>query len=118
MSFSTVSIAAACRVPTLLSPYRCISPLMVPLDTPQLPQCSVGRKLMADLVRYSCPRELVPCIEAALAANGYIVAESSLREDSGCAVADIEVWGAAACAAVHLLESLPYTLTRHACSRS
>lgn len=103
----------------------------------QLPLCSVGRKLMADLARYTCPRDLVPCIEAALAANGYVIAESSTRGDDnvlvvmrcgavqvllascpGSDLAEIEVWGAAACAAVQLLESLPCALTRHACSGS
>jgi hypothetical protein len=90
---------------------------------------------MADLVRYTCPCELLPCIEAALAANGYVDAESSLRENDnnlvvmrcgavqvllasspGSDVADIEVWGAAACAAVQFLETLPFALTRCTCA--
>ena len=92
---------------------------------------------MADLIRYTCPRDLGPCIEAALAANGYMVTESSLRRADdvlivmrcgaaqvllasgpGSDVADIEVWGAAAGATVQLLESLPFDLMRHACSGS
>jgi hypothetical protein len=90
---------------------------------------------MADLVRYTCPRELLPFIEAALATNGYTVVESSLREDDnmlvvmrcgavqvllascpGSDVADIEVWRAAACAAVQFLETLPFGLTRCTCA--
>jgi hypothetical protein len=47
----------------------------------QLLLCSVESILVADLVRYTCPCELLPCIEAALAANGYVEAESSLREN-------------------------------------
>lgn len=90
---------------------------------------------MANPVRYTCLRELAPCIEAALAANGYVVAESVRREEDGTvlvvfcsgtaqvllatcpanAEADIEVWGDAQAAAVQLLEALPFDLIRHAC---
>jgi len=91
---------------------------------------------MADLVRYTCPRERIPCVEAALASNEYVVVESVRREEDGTvlvvlcngtaqvllaacpenAIADIEVWGDAQAAAVQLLESLPFALTRHACA--
>jgi len=89
---------------------------------------------MTHPVRYTCPRELVPCIEAALAANGYAVeaatrlgaghdilevmqcgaAQVLLATYPGESAADIEVWGDAQTIAVHLLESLPYTLARQA----
>jgi hypothetical protein len=90
---------------------------------------------MANLARYTCHRDLVPCIEAALAANGYVVTETVQRENDGTVLvvlcsgtaqvllatcpdndaADIEVWGDAQAAAVQLLEGLPFDLLRHAC---
>jgi hypothetical protein len=90
------------------------------------------RKLMAQSIRYTCRHELLPCIEAALAANGYEVmaalrpgdddgvlvvmrcgtAQVLLAPSAGSAMADVEVWGVAQAATVQLLESLPVNLAK------
>jgi hypothetical protein len=99
---------------------------------PQLLMRSGWRKMMAQPIRYLCPQDLLPCIEAALAANGYEVVAASppgnddgvlvvmhcgtaqvlLAPRCGSAVADIEVWGVAQAATVQLLESLPLNLAK------
>jgi hypothetical protein len=82
-------------------------------------------------IRYTCPGELLPCVEAALAANGYIVTETSPGNSDNVLMimccgavevllascrkstqAHIEVWGTAQDMAVQLLESLPLELER------
>ncbi|MFL6547004.1 MAG: hypothetical protein ACJ8LM_17710 [Candidatus Udaeobacter sp.] len=85
---------------------------------------------MVHPIRYTCPRELFPHIEAALAANAYEVVAKAVLDDgdnvslvmrSGAAEvllvtssererAEIEVWGPAQAMAVQLLKSLPYDL--------
>ena len=87
---------------------------------------------MTPFIRYTCQPELLPIIEAALAANGYTIASPFQRSLSGATtmvmtsglatlllaytpdhtLADIEVWGDALPIAVELLESLPLALTR------
>ena len=87
---------------------------------------------MTPFIRYTCQPELLPIVEAALAANGYTVAspfqrslggETTLVMTSGLVtllldstpsstLAEIEVWGDALPAAVQLLESLPLVLSR------
>jgi len=87
---------------------------------------------MTPFVRYTCQPELLPFVEAALAANGYTVATPFQRSRNGATtmvmtsglvtlllahtpdqtVADIEVWGDALAVAVELLESLPFTLNK------
>lgn len=84
------------------------------------------------MVSYTCQHELLPVVEAALAANGYTIETplsrrihgSSLtimtRGDGGVLIthnaanelAEIDVWGAAQTAASRLLESLPLPLER------
>ena len=82
---------------------------------------------MVRIRRYSCPSELAPVLEAALAANGYTI-EIPYQENSkgdGAMVmmqgsafvllsqeatrnqCDIDIWGAAQHTAAVLLESLP-----------
>ncbi len=83
-------------------------------------------------IQYTCPRELLPCIEAALAANGYVVVAKTpldggdnislvmrcgavqvlLAAHPGRHQAAIEVCGPAQARAVQLLESLPFNLVR------
>ena len=85
---------------------------------------------MACPIRYTCPRELFPCSEAALAANAYEVvakvvqddgdtvslvmccgaAEVLLSTDSESEQTEIEVWGPAQAMAVQLLTALPFDL--------
>ena len=87
---------------------------------------------MASFILYTCQPELLPIIEAALAANGYTIASpfqrslsggSTLVMTSGLAtlllaytpdhtLAEIEVWGDALAVAMELLESLPFVLTK------
>jgi len=87
---------------------------------------------MASFIRYTCRPELLPNIEAALAANGYTIASPFQRSFGGATTlvmtcglatlllaytpthsfAEIEVWGVALAAAVQLLESLPLPLDR------
>jgi hypothetical protein len=84
------------------------------------------------MVRYTCMRVMLPTVEAALAAQGYIVERPLKQELNGdrmivmthrsavvllseCAqseVADIEVFGAAQAAATELLEQLPISLAK------
>jgi hypothetical protein len=98
----------------------------------QLLMRSGWRNMMAQPIRYTCPYDLLPCIEAALAANGYeVVAASRPGNDDGVlvvmrcgmaqvllapccgsAMADIEVWGVAQAATVQFLESLPLNLAK------
>lgn len=87
---------------------------------------------MTPFVRYTCQPELLPIVEAALAANGYTIATPFQRSQNGATtmvmtsglitlllaytpdhtLADIEVWGDALTVAVELLESLPFTLNK------
>jgi hypothetical protein len=87
---------------------------------------------MAPFIRYTCRPELLPNIEAALAANGYTIASPFQRSFGGATtlvmtcglatlllaytpthtLAEIEVWGVALAATVQLLESLPLPLDR------
>jgi hypothetical protein len=87
---------------------------------------------MASFIRYTCHPELLPNIEAALAANGYTIASPFQQSLTGATtlvmtcglatlllaytpthtLAEIEVWGVALAAAVQLLEALPLPLHR------
>jgi hypothetical protein len=91
---------------------------------------------MAPVIHYECLSELLPVVEAALAAHGYAITEPlqksvggghALVMGAGSASillahptdrdrAQIEVWGTARDAAAHFLESLPVKLRR--CHRS
>jgi hypothetical protein len=87
---------------------------------------------MVRIRRYSCPSELAPVLEAALAANGYTI-ELPYQEDSkgdGALVmtqgaasvlltqattsdqCEIDIWGEAQHMAAVLLESLPLNLDK------
>lgn len=83
------------------------------------------------MIRYTCQHEILPVIEGALAANGYVVdALLTERDVSACftimtngdcgvllaqnhtsGIAEIEIWGAAQSAASLLLKSLPLPIT-------
>src|SRR5215217_3555500 len=87
---------------------------------------------MAPIIRYECLSELLPVVEAALAAHGYAVTEPMQKSvggghalvmgagsasvllahptDHDCA--EIEVWGTARDMAARFLESLPVKLQR------
>jgi len=87
---------------------------------------------MVPVIRYECLSELLPVVEAALAAHGYTVTEPlqksvggghALVMGAGSASillahatdherAEIEVWGTARDAAARFLESLPVRLHR------
>jgi hypothetical protein len=87
---------------------------------------------MAFCIRYTCRSELLPSIEAVLAANGYSIASPFHRSHNGATtlvmtcglatlllastptsdLAEIEVGGVALTAAMQLLESLPIPLYR------
>ena len=87
---------------------------------------------MPNMAHYICASELLPMVEAALAANGYVVEaplEKQIGGDTlvvmtrGAAIvllsqsmqrqqADIEIWGDAQAAVTTLLESLPIPLRR------
>jgi hypothetical protein len=89
---------------------------------------------MSTMTQYTCQRELLPMVEAALAANGYAIqvprqkqinGATSLVMGQGAVVvlliesahhesAEIEVWGEARSAAIRLLESLPIPLRKQA----
>jgi hypothetical protein len=84
------------------------------------------------MIRYTCKHELLPMIEGALAANGYMVEASMSRQtktsslivmtygDGGVLLAhnrcgdlaEVDIWGAAQSAASRLLESLPLALEK------
>ena len=87
---------------------------------------------MTAMTQYTCQRDLLPMVEAALAANGYAI-ETPLQKQmngatflvmaQGAAVvlliesaqeesAAIEVWGEARSATIGLLESLPLSLRK------
>jgi hypothetical protein len=90
-------------------------------------------KQMPNMAHYMCASELLPVVEAALAAHGYVVetphqkqlgGDTLLVMTRGAAIvllshgtqrerAEIEVWGDAQSAATALLESLPIPLQRH-----
>jgi hypothetical protein len=90
------------------------------------------KELVILLIHYTCISDLLPMVEAALAANGYIIEAPPQKQlngnmlmvmTSGSAgvllsqngqdeLADIEVWGAAQSAAAALLESLPIELRK------
>ena len=85
---------------------------------------------MVHPIRYTCPRELFPHIEAALAAHAYEVVAKAVRDDGATVAlvmqrgaadvllttgsarerAEIEVGGPAQALAVQLLPSLPFDL--------
>jgi hypothetical protein len=88
--------------------------------------------MMTRIRRYTCPSELAPVLEAALAANGYTI-EIPYRENSkgeGALVmrqgaasvlltqaatsdqCEIDIWGEAQHTAAVLLESLPVDLDK------
>lgn len=91
-----------------------------------------SEKHMTQFIYYHCLKAELPSIEAALAANGYIIenavqhrmdGQSMLVMRSGETVvllaqntcsdmATIEIWGAGQTATVDLLRSLPVQLTR------
>ena len=93
---------------------------------------------MTPFIQYTCQPELLPSIEAALAANGYTIASPFQRSLNGATtlamtsglvtlllahtpdhtLAYIEVWGEALAAAVELLESLPFTLNKQTVASS
>jgi hypothetical protein len=82
------------------------------------------------MIRYHCWSELLPTIEAALAAHGYYIEVPLLRRDNGAATMvmthglasvllaqrpddatlEIEIWGTAQSVVAELLESLPIPL--------
>ena len=89
---------------------------------------------MARMVRYTCQQEILPCIEAALAANGYAITDMpTLTNDelppvvlecgatqvllASCpeGIGAVEVWGDAQAVTIELLRSLPYELERDGC---
>ena len=97
-----------------------------------------GGLVVSSFIRYTCKAELLPVIEGALAANGYVLDKQS-RENSSDAhmvvlwsgssavllaelpnndMAEIEVWGASRSATADLLESLPTELHRYPHLRS
>jgi hypothetical protein len=87
---------------------------------------------MPSCIRYICQYELLPVLEAALAANEYHVEMPLQRSVGGAsamvmmsgtvsilfthtpgsAVVEIEVWGSAQATAAQLLESLPIELVK------
>ena len=87
---------------------------------------------MSQFMRYTCKAGLLPVVEAALIANGYmrdgppraqgsaattVVWQSGttavlLAQPPNNAVAEIEVWGAGQSATADLFESLPIALHR------
>ena len=89
---------------------------------------------MPNMAHFVCASELLPMVEAALAAHGYVVeaprqmavgGDTILVMTCGAAIvllsqgaqrpqADIEIWGDAQAAATTLLESLPISLQRRA----
>jgi hypothetical protein len=91
-----------------------------------------GSEQMTNMAHYVCAGELLPVVEAALAANGYVVEAPYQKQGGdgallimsrGAAIVllsqagqygqgDIEVWGDAQAAATTLLESLPIKLER------
>ena len=93
---------------------------------------------MSQFLRYTCTAGVLPVVEAALIANGYmrdgppraqgsaapaVVWQSGttavlLAQPPNNGVAEIEVWGAGQSAVVALFESLPITLHRLAPRRS
>ncbi|MCU0495628.1 MAG: hypothetical protein MUD01_28925 [Chloroflexaceae bacterium] len=84
------------------------------------------------MMSYTCPKEMLPMVEAALATHGYTLESLFCPRGSGimmvmmsdrdCNVllshnkpdelAQIEVWGAAQAAASDLLETLPLALRK------
>ena len=88
---------------------------------------------MPSCVRYTCPHDLLPVLEAALAANGYqidipmqrsIGGMTSMVMCSGAAtilftlppnstLVELEVSGVAQTAAIQVLESLPIPLEKY-----
>jgi len=87
---------------------------------------------MVHIRRYTCPSDLAPVLEAALAANGYAIEIPYQKNSKGdgavvmsqgatsvlltrAATSDqceIDIWGAAQHTAVVLLESLPLDLEK------
>ena len=87
---------------------------------------------MSAMTHYTCQRELLPMVEAALAANGYTIEAPLQKQMNGATFlvmtqgaalvlliesaqresAEIEVWGEARSAAIRLLESLPLPLRK------
>jgi hypothetical protein len=87
---------------------------------------------LSPFIRYTCAHELLPCIEAALAAHGYTIliplqpsvsgantlvmisGETSilLTYPTAGQVGEIEVWGPGQTAATMFLEALPMALQR------
>ncbi len=85
---------------------------------------------MANCIHYTCPPEILPTVEAVLAASGYTIELPFHTTDTGTATivmqhgaatvlltqdvrneqADIEVWGVAAPAAAQVLEAAPLDL--------
>lgn len=93
---------------------------------------------MSYFIRYTCKAELLPVVEGALAANGYMMDLSLephfsdttamvmrcgtttvlLAHAPNSTVDDIEVWGAGQSAAADLFESLPIELHKQPPLRS
>jgi hypothetical protein len=89
---------------------------------------------MSSIIQYACPTELLPAIEAGLAANGYrIIVPVQMSHDGASAMvmaygttyilltyapdsefAEIEIWGTAQTAVADLLETFPIPLYKHA----
>ena len=87
---------------------------------------------MSAITQYTCRREILPMVEAALAANGYMIDVPLQKQNDGSTLlvmaqgaavvlliesaqqesAEIEVWGEARSAAIGLLESLPIPLSK------
>ena len=85
---------------------------------------------MSDFIHYTCKVELLPIVEAVLAANGYKIEMPQQQRFSGATalvmrsgatevllehspnsdIGEIEVWGAGQSATVNLLESQPIEL--------
>jgi hypothetical protein len=87
---------------------------------------------VAQFIQYTCQHEMLPSIEALLAANGYAVITARQTSSMGTTsvamqcnatvvllmynpmtdVTELEVWGSARGATTDLLQSLPFTLHR------
>jgi hypothetical protein len=87
---------------------------------------------MSTMTQYTCRREILPMVEAALAANGYMIDVPLQKQTDGSTLlvmaqgaavvlliesaqqesAEIEVWGEARSAVIGLLESLPIPLRK------
>jgi len=90
---------------------------------------------MPRFTRYSCKSELLPTVEALLAAHGHTIVVSSRQASDGASAlvmtcgetfvllsetdgpdrAEIEVWGPAQTATVQLLDAAPIELEKQPC---